>query len=287
MDRQVPEHAGYRVPALSYVLPFYRRLADFRAALRYNLSTFSRPECEVVLVVDDPSDADETVELARDTPGIRWRVLVNPRPHSWRSPSKPLNVGIRHATGQHVLVTSPESVFVDDPVALLARTPPAARPGAMLLGRLSLAVHGELGGTDRASLAAAFEADQRHRASPIFWGSLCAPRAALHAVTGYDESLTKWGGDDLNLRLRLQLHGLAMVPRPDLRLIHLSQTRRAPEFAPPAGVPMHSEEETRRLKSPAEARANGDDWGTDFDDVALDWRAGGPALVPVATSQGW
>ncbi len=99
---------------ISIVLPFFRKLADFRRVLPLNRPYFARPWVEVVVVMDENESESGVLDLIRQYPDIRWQVRVNDQPHGWQPPCKAINVGVRHASHDVVLVCSPESMFVTD-----------------------------------------------------------------------------------------------------------------------------------------------------------------------------
>jgi hypothetical protein len=91
-----------------------------------------------------------------------------------------------------------------------------------------------------------------------FYGSVCGPKAAFEAVGGYDESFTDWGGDDDNLRVRLEMAGFALLWCPSVRLLHLS-------FEARHGSEQYNLQADRHKCSPQSAQANTQlDWGRDF-----------------------
>ena len=71
------------------------------------------PAYEIVLVLDEPSEEEEVLAAIRNKfTQFKFRVLVNDKEHPWRTPSKCLNVGIRHAQADFVAVMSPESILM-------------------------------------------------------------------------------------------------------------------------------------------------------------------------------
>lgn len=258
---------------LSFVMPYFMKFYDLSNALEYNKRFFAHPSCEVVLSMDEPSEAADVMGLVRATDShIRWRVLVNDLPHAWRAPSKALNVGIRHALGQLVMVSSPESIFVDDPLEFAAEV---LEHDAFVVGRVAFATYDELTMLQSMGLAHVFEVAENSVSVRMFYGSLLARRASFESVTGYDERLEKWGGDDDNLRARFGQAGLRMIRHPDLRVIHLSTQRRRGASLPPESFPTDriiTPDDERELLAPSSAQANPPDWGSTFHRVLYDWR---------------
>ena len=108
------KQAGHPPTRLSVVMPYFRKLAEFTRVLPLQHAWLARPDLEVILVMDTPDEEPELLALLTQYPDVRWTVLVNDRAHPWRPPCKAINVGLRHAVGQFVLVCSPESAFVGD-----------------------------------------------------------------------------------------------------------------------------------------------------------------------------
>lgn len=199
---------------------------------------------EVVLVLDEPSETDRYLDLIRFFPEIRWTILENDREHVWRNPSKVINVGIRHATGEHVLVMSPETICVGDlPSSLLQ----VAKTGVAAVGGTTFVTYSEL---KELGLKAASALRIQY-----LCGSICVRRLALVAVRGYDEGINGWGGDDYNLRSRLNLIG------------YPAQYVGGPFGVHPGRAdPIRTDLPKARTRE-IEQFANGFDWGTEFSKV--------------------
>ena len=91
-------------------------------------------------------------------------------------------------------------------------------------------------------------------------------------IRGYDETLSKWGGDDNNFRSRLDMTGVkelyfneAMMAHHDIDNHEGKARRNQPFEKTPNDV-------LRHFFFPETAIANGEDWGRDFDKVVYDWR---------------
>ncbi len=261
-------------PWLSVVLPFYRKLAEFERVLPMNAAYWARPGIEVVLALDEPGEEAGVLALAARFAQIRWKVLVNDVAHAWRPPCKAINAGVRGSAGRFVLVHSPESAYAGDAMAVLLRAAMGHARG-VAVGRVGFARFDEL--TDAAdTLDAAFARQvPPELLLQTFYGSLCCAREAFDAVHGYDESLEGWGGDDDNLRVRLEMAGWQLLACPGAHLLHLSDETRT------GGEQFDRDLDWIRC-TPHEARAGDAGWGRDFDRVARNGSAGPwPADAPV------
>ena len=256
------KQAGHPPTRLSVVMPYFRKLAEFTRVLPLQHAWLARPDLEVILVMDTPDEEPELLALLTQYPDVRWTVLVNDRAHPWRPPCKAINVGLRHAVGQFVLVCSPESAFVGD-VPSMALEVLQAHPDKVAIGRVGFARFADL--ENGKTLALVFDGVLPPDLTlHTFYGSICAARSSFEAVHGYDESFAEWGGDDDNVRVRLELQGHHLLACPGLRLLHLS-------FEARNGT-AHYDVDLDILKcAPHSAQANTvHGWGRDFTRVA--WR---------------
>ena len=244
---------------ISIVLPFFRKLADFRRVLPLNRPYFARPWVEVVVVMDENESESGVLDLIRQYPDIRWQVRVNDQPHGWQPPCKAINVGVRHASHEVVLVCSPESMFVTDVPAQALGTVRAV-PRGVALGRVGFGQYAQL---HQLGASAAFDAVAPDARDPFkLYGSIALARQELELIGGYDESFRGWGADDDNVRVRLAMNGARLLGCPQMKLLHLADEPRRPS-------PAFNAASDLRKCSPATARANlGVAWGRAFSRLA-------------------
>ena len=263
----VQRAAAERGPVrLSVVMPYYKRLADLRRVLPLQLRYLARPDLEVVLALDEPSEERDVLELLRAHPEVKWRVVINDHDHPWRPPCCAINAGIKNAVGELVLVVSPESAFAGDvPGEALAAH--AQQPTGAIAGRVVFATFAEL------AHGSALQIFRKHHArGHRYYGSICAPRASFAAVGGYDESFAHWGGDDDNLRFRLQLLGVPLFTDDDLCVLHLSDKPRGGPWGHRNPDRTTEPQQKKRAFAPVTPFVNPGGWGVSFGRVALDWR---------------
>ena len=246
---------------LSVILPYYRRYEAFSEALAINHANFvSSDECdtEIVLVLDEPSEETAVLELVRRYSQLSWRVLINRLDHAWRNPAVPINVGLRHATGEFVLIMSPESLHV-------SRVPRNLFYAASANDRFCV---GRIHFCDRMTLAEKGLTRTYEEGTPKrYYGSLCAPRSALEEIRGYDESNRTWGGDDDNCRTRLMMLGLRMEYVPRAKALHPL----APGEATGASKQLiKSAAERHRYLQPESSVVNNENWGREFHEIIFE-----------------
>ena len=99
---------------LSIVMPFYKRLDEFKRVFPSKAKYYERNGIEVVIVADEPTEEQGILDYIRRYPFINWKVVVNDEDHPWRNPAKAFNVGIRQATKSYILVMDPELEFYTD-----------------------------------------------------------------------------------------------------------------------------------------------------------------------------
>ena len=236
---------------LSIILPFYRRAAVFQQTLLRN-SGFLRGGYEIVLVMDDPEGVDDVLKIAREHVEVKWKILLNEVEHEWRNPAKAMNVGIRQARAEFVLVGSPETVWITDvPGVLLQRAHQEQRH-----------IHyGEITFTDPVKIHGTTDLAGKVKYS---CGSMCTQKTNLAGVGGYDESLVGWGADDDNLRARLALSGVHGRLHKEAQLVHPPQIEKHRFYS------ADTADRLQQLVKPVNAHPNGDNWGRDFDTIILE-----------------
>jgi len=245
---------------LSVIMPFYKKMKEFRRVFPLNRSFFERNGVEVIIVMDSPEEEEELLDYIKKYPFINCIVICNKKPHEWRNPSKPINVGIRFATKRYIMVCSPESEFMSDAIYIL-RKALKYYPEHYAIGRVCFAEEKELVTNDNID-------DYNF----IPFGSIMVEKKYLEKIRGYDESLQKWGGDDNNIRIRLEMIGVEELYLPEVILVHRDINNKE-------GVERRKYKQKeifknsgRKIFYPKTYIVNDDLWGTDFKEVIYDYR---------------
>lgn len=237
---------------VSVVMPFYKKLDEFKIVLPKNQPFFQRNGIEVIIVMDEDSEEKSLIKYIRQYPFINWKVIVNHDKHEWRNPSKAINVGIRNASKDFILVCSPESEFITDAIYIM-RKKLEYYPAHFAIGTVSFT---------------AIECyTELSNSTFIEYGSIMAKKEAFYAVTGYDESLIKWGGDDDNIRIRLEMQGIKKILLPEVKLLHKEKSKDL-KSRNNKNIPINT---FKRIKCPLVIKANSKDWGKEFNDIAYSW----------------
>lgn len=243
---------------ISFVLPCYKRAAMLRQMLPLN-EAYECPDVEVILVLDEPSEEKEIVEIVKAHRTIKFRVLVNDQAHDWRPPSVPINVGVRRALAPHIVIIAPEAALVlprrDYLQGLLAEDHRSAYLG--LCWPVPDMPEGEKIRDSKARLIA-IEAAQP--ALGLGCGFRLYPKAAFVRIGGFNEALTGYGGDDFDIGLRMARFGVRAIVDGNIKVF--TMWHGAPR------VP-HGDREMPSTNIVLESQLHS--WGTAFSRCAWDW----------------
>ena len=64
-------------PHLYAVMPFYKKMKEFRRVFPKNRKFFERNGIEVVLVLDTPEESQELLDYISLYPFVNWRIVMN------------------------------------------------------------------------------------------------------------------------------------------------------------------------------------------------------------------
>jgi glycosyltransferase involved in cell wall biosynthesis len=183
---------------LSVIIPFFKKINEFKEVLPHNQKYFERNGIEVIICLDEPTEEKQLLELIEHYPFINWKVIINDVPHSWRNPSKAINVGIRHSTKEYIMVMSPESQLQTDAIDCFVKYL-RKKERSFVLGFIQ------------------FE-HYDNKLHP--YGSIAVRKSHLVAINGYNEAYSDWGSDDDDIRVRLTRSGLREKRMKKARLFH-------------------------------------------------------------------
>lgn len=241
---------------VSIIMPFYKKLNDFKRVLPKNAIYFQRNGIEVVIVLDEPSEEKALLEFINQYPFINFKVVINRNDHEWRNPCKVLNVGIKAATFNYILVLSPEVELVNDLIYKL-RYIVSHYSNTYATGVVAFIDHKD-------NIEEVINPNWMH------YGSIMIDKNDLSQIRGYDENFEKWGGDDDQIRKRLELYGLKKMEVLDAKAVHredendghTARTSRA------NAMPIRN---LKNILHPKKIILNNENWGKDFDECIWDW----------------
>ncbi len=243
---------------LSIVMPFYKRLEIFKKVLPVNAPYLQRNGIEVIIALDSPEEEAGLIELIKTHPFINWKVIVNDNVHDSRNPAPVLNVAIRHATKKYVLVSDPEVEFYADVIQLL---------------RDQLENYPRHYATGTVAFVEEKDVMTRERIGKLWflnYGSIMVRREHLEEIRGYDENFTIWGGEDDNIRKRLDLIGVKGLHVSEAKSLHREKKLRLNDrlnrtrLFPPKAL--------KKMYYPNDAITNKEDWGLEFNRLSYDWQ---------------
>lgn len=241
---------------VSIVMSFYKKLKDFKKVFPKNAKYFQRNGIEVIIVLDEPSEEKALLKFIERYPFINFKIIINRKHHEWRNHSKVLNVGIKVACFNYILVLDPEVELVNDIVYNL-RYIMSFYPKSYATGLVSFIDHKD-------------DINELRNPSWIPYGSIMVRKKDLVEIRGYDESFESWGGEDDQIRKRLDLAGIKKMEVADAKTVHREinsdghQVRSERINKMPIKLLKH-------ILYPKKTLFNGECWGEDFDEVIWDW----------------
>ena len=242
---------------LSIIMSCYQRYESLKRVLPHNARFLERNGIEVIIVLDDLEEELQIRSLLEDYPFISWVLIVNDEPHPPRNHAPVLNVGLRYATRRYIMQIDPEIEYWTDAIGLM-RLNLANYPKHYAIGYMAYCdTNTEL--TEESICNLDF----------IPYGNIMVERDAIYQIGGYDELFTSWGGEDDNLRARLDMIGYSPLYLPEAQTIH-REDNYSPEVRAER-IASHSNEDWIRMRYPNEAVANGEGWGYSFGRLGYSW----------------
>lgn len=154
------------------------------------------------------------------------------------------------------MVCSPESEFETDAILQL-RTALKNYPKIFAIGSVCFS-----DGDD--------EGRENYKVKYLPYGSIMVQKKYLLAINGYDETFSKWAGDDENLRARLEMYGIKKFFMPEVKLVRRGIDKKEQKSRHFHDLP-DSPIVTRHFHYPRNPIANLNSWGDSFDRIIYDW----------------
>lgn len=243
---------------VSIVMSFYKRYTEFKKVLPHNAPYLQRNGIEVIIVLDDPDEKSELLMLLQNYPFINWKLIINERKHAPRKHASVLNVGLKHATKKYILQIDPEVEFLTD-IIWQMRDAIEKYPMHYILAMMAYVPYEQ-----------ELTENNIKELDFIPWGNLMVERNHLYKLHGYDETFITWGGEDNNMRARLDMSGIKKFILPEAKTIHREKNYDPNERS--KRINKHSISDWRKMNYPSEAIANKDIWGSEFNKVIYDWQ---------------
>ncbi|WGQ08894.1 glycosyltransferase [Pedobacter gandavensis] len=243
---------------ISVVMSFYKKMKDFRRVLPVNAPYFQRNGIEVIIALDEPTECEELLEFIKKYPGINWRVIVNRDDHDWRNPCKAWNVGIRHATKKYILVVDPECEFLTDVIYHL-KYAAETYDNYFYVGQVAFVDYNYTPNT---------EALETTNFST--YGSFLAKKEHIEQVDGYTEAFSIWGGEDDNLRAKLEMKGIKKARVASALILHREDEPNGEALRADKSLALPLELNHKAF-IPDEQDFINPNWGRDFSEVCYDY----------------
>tara|TARA_R110002126_G_scaffold291220_1_gene450980 strand:- start:4412 stop:5983 length:1572 start_codon:yes stop_codon:yes gene_type:complete len=241
---------------VSIVMPFYKRLDDFKKTLPKNSLYFERNGVEVVIVLDEPREEDGLLEFIEKYPFIDFKIIINRTSHEWRNPCKVLNVGIRNSNYNYILILDPEVELITDVVYQL-RYVLEYYQSSYATGVVSFIDYDE-------------KIDNLTNYSWLPYGSIMMPKETLKELGGYNENFLNWGGEDNQIRRKLDLKGINQVELLDAMTVHREKVTDG-HYQRSLRVDKMPVRLLKKILYPKRIRINDENWGTEFNEVIWNW----------------
>jgi len=195
---------------VSVVIPYYKRLEEFRYALTYNHEQFSQVR-EVILVIDEPIANVAIFAFLKQYP-INFVFLMNSEKHPWRNPAVVINKGLQAATSAKCIIMSPESILLPNAIRLLVE---GCTDDTYALGEVRFMTYDTFENNRLPYMNTLLinAGPDKNVIGPINFGSICCTKANFSKANYYDEvySLCGWGKDDDGIRSKLAAVGVRKV----------------------------------------------------------------------------
>ena len=275
-------------PRFSFIVSTFNRTELLRKNLT-RLCMLTIPD-EIVIVDDGSDDPEALKSMLRGFAELKGRIkyIRYENPH-WDSCSVPKNIGLKHSTGDILIYSEPELVFIDDPIIKAQEIFETVkdkyiRQEWVYFGKRDVVVPDEelsdpmaylekfgynewMPGTDDVHGGAVTYTKAR-MVSP--W-TIIVSRKHLEAVNGWDEKMSfhkgggGWGFDDIDLISRLRESGVGEHEAIGLSVIHMWHDR-PPQHIQDSWMPnekiMKAKHDENGAYRPETIKANQDeDWG--------------------------
>ena len=243
---------------VSVVMSFYKKLGEFKKVLPKNAPFFQRNGVEVIIVLDEPAEKEGLIDLIKEYPFINWKIIVNEQEHFPRNHAPVLNVGIKHATKKYILISDPEVEFYTDVIYQLRH---------LLENYQGHYATGTVAFIEEANI---INKNNIESLQFLDYGSIMVEKTTLKKIGGYNEQFIKWGGEDDNIRKRLDFAGAKQLKVPEAKSLHREKELKLIQRF--AKTNRFTAKELKYIYYPQKAKANGNLWGKEFNKVVYNWQ---------------
>lgn len=247
-----------RLPSISIIMSFCHCMDSFRVSLPHNISYFAREGVELIICLDCPDEKDELCHLVASYPELRCRIIMNSNIHQPCNHALALNVGIRSASQQNIMIIDSRIELQGDLIEKYDRAL-KENPDNCIIGKLLYVEKG-------------FNSDTANwsEIEAISYGSIAVARKYMHLIGGYDETFAEWEGYDDNLRVRLWKLGIKPILLDDAIFLHQeSGCKEQCRIRQERSLSI-AKEYGSKIFNPPSVRVNDENWGRNFNEIIYD-----------------
>ncbi len=206
---------------VSIVIPFYKKENEFKISLEKNYKQFEKAK-EIIIVFDEPVDINRYKYIFNYN--INYKLFHNNEEHPWRNPSIVINFGLKQATGKYCIVISPESILLESAIHSLVNE---CDDNTFTVGSILFTTYDYYAShcTNNEKLMHHYGHRKKCEKyiSGFNYGSICCTRENLKKVGYYTADFIKkgWGGEDDDIRSKLEAKGISKKILDHAKLLHL------------------------------------------------------------------
>ena len=204
---------------VSVIIPFYNKLEEFRTSIKYNYDQFQKVN-EVIVIIDEKIDNPHIFSFLFNY-NINFKFVMNEENHPWRNPAVVINKGIEIAISDKIIVISPETILLKNFLFNLSSNcdKKSFSVGLVIFTTLNHFFENDLlTNIKNAKNANNAYLNLEKRSTygyigPVFYGSICCTKQNFKKVDNYtvNFSLNGWGGEDDNIRFKLEKHNIKKI----------------------------------------------------------------------------
>ena len=202
---------------VSIIIPFYKKLDDFKYALNYNKHQFEKVN-EVILICDEIVCINNFVFLKEYN--INFKFFTNTENHQWRNPAVVINHGIKQAISDYIIILSPETILMENAIIHLVKN---TNNTNYCIGRIVFTNKKTFENNNMIDLLDTSKKN-KNKIAPLYYGSICCSKKNLQDVNYYSETFNKWGGEDDDVRIKLIKNGINQIKLDTVNAFHIEST---------------------------------------------------------------
>ncbi len=240
---------------VSIVMPFYEKLNDFKKVLPKNAQYFQRNGIEIVIVLNDSNEEKDLLKFIKKYPFINFKILINRKSHQKYNYGKVLNVGIRAASFDYILILNPKVELINDIIYKL-RYVMSFYPKTFVSG-----INTSINYNDTNSdLTKKWEFNE----------SIMVKKSDLLSIKGYNENFEDCIVQNEQVSRRLELSGVQKMKILDAKMVYVKEN----DDKHTESSNIKSQISTKFLKYllfPKKTIFNNYNWGKSFNEIIWNW----------------